>query len=986
MQHAVEHHHRWRCGRAHCHRDIYLTRKIPFLCCLDLIDKFQYVNRKSLHQKPTAHISYHEGLRLIRSFLDYASHHTVEEIQAFTSQWVPNPGWVKVDQVTIPPDVIIKAADTLVSQLGARCVEKVGGSKWWQWRRKDSELRAEWIEMRGDYTERMRTVGKGRRVMLYVHGGAYFFGSVDEHRYQMQRHARKLRARVFAPRYRLAPQFPFPCGLHDCLAAYLHLLTVQEPGEIILAGDSAGGGMVVSLLVILRDQGLPMPAGAVLISPWVDLTHSFPSVAGSSDLDYIPAHGFMQKPSPSWPPPNDDEMAQIAQGHLAREGSSRIAKQKGQRNTEAEAMQGYAVQNLTDEDAKAPKDSTKESDSKIPLGNIVPGAGSNLSIEIDGKLIILTDQIQLYATNHLISHPLVSPILQPSLGGLPPLLILTGGGEVLRDEQIYLAHKAANPGKYPLDGIYQAEYDPSNEILNKYKPTDVQLQVWDDLCHVAPTLSFTRPAKFMYRSIAQFGAWALARAQRRSIEITDDDDVSIISSGSDTDSSSSTNVEKPHLQNAEATARVGKAGDPLPAFKNHMICQRVNRHGVIYPMAPESEIPALQMPASAVGVVKPGPVRKWLAAKKEWDTKYASERRKVQKRRIKEMMEGGHEPFGEGERPPPGALAGRRRKGDEDEKGEERKKQKKSWGMSLWSLWGSRHDESTIRREEEMVDEEEREEQTMDSAATNGELGANDDIKTERPRATSTGSRPRTRRKSRSKSFTGGSGGGGTEADLSRSRSRTRTTTVSDEGQTGAYLEDLRREYTQLQQDNTSDQAKAVLTPSSSDVPFLSPAYIHKHLKASLDPLSRIRDTDPDTASISTTGAATLDNESLRNASTIAVFSAPGVIRAGRDGELTHDPAGEGPIGSGLHTTTAANAIPTTTTTTTPLSHPTTPLSTTSKERLWGHNDHHQQDEDDSTRLEADDGEQQQQQRKLQSPSMVAVVGAEGVVGVVDRE
>lgn len=59
-------------------------------------------------------------------------------------------------------------------------------------------MKAEWIEMRADYHERKRVGDKGRRVMLYVHGGAYFFGSVDEHRYQMQRHARKLKARVFA--------------------------------------------------------------------------------------------------------------------------------------------------------------------------------------------------------------------------------------------------------------------------------------------------------------------------------------------------------------------------------------------------------------------------------------------------------------------------------------------------------------------------------------------------------------------------------------------------------------------------------------------------------------------------------------------------------------------------------------------------------------------------------------------------------------------
>ena len=59
-------------------------------------------------------------------------------------------------------------------------------------------LKAEWIEMRKDYVSRKRTGDKGKRAMLYVHGGAYFFGSVDEHRYQIQRHARKLKARVFA--------------------------------------------------------------------------------------------------------------------------------------------------------------------------------------------------------------------------------------------------------------------------------------------------------------------------------------------------------------------------------------------------------------------------------------------------------------------------------------------------------------------------------------------------------------------------------------------------------------------------------------------------------------------------------------------------------------------------------------------------------------------------------------------------------------------
>jgi acetyl esterase/lipase len=85
------------------------------------------------------------------------------------------------------------------------------------------------------------------------------------------------------------------------LAVYLHLLEEKhDPTTIILAGDSAGGGMVLSMLVTLRDQGIPLPAGAILISPWVDLTHSFPSLGGDGKMDYIPAHGFVHKPSMSW--------------------------------------------------------------------------------------------------------------------------------------------------------------------------------------------------------------------------------------------------------------------------------------------------------------------------------------------------------------------------------------------------------------------------------------------------------------------------------------------------------------------------------------------------------------------------------------------------------------------------------------------------------------------------------------------------------------
>lgn len=285
--------------------------------------------------------------------------------------------------------------------------------------------------------------------------------------------------------------------------------------------------MVLSMMVIMRDQGIPLPAGAILISPWVDLTHSFPSVGAENPLDYIPPHGFHQKPSPSWPPPNSDDLLAIDQGVF--KGLAKKDHDAHPQKSEADAIQGFHVDQNPPSGLR--NDNAATDSTTAPTANTVPGKGRNLSIMIEGKLVEIKDQIQMYASNQLISHPLVSPVLQPSLGGLPPLLILTGGGEMLRDEQIYLAHKAANPIKYAPGNAFldKSSQDHDRDQVNRWKATYVQLQVWDDLCHVAPTLSFTRPAKYMYRSIAQFGAWALARAQNTEIEILDDDDVSVIS-------------------------------------------------------------------------------------------------------------------------------------------------------------------------------------------------------------------------------------------------------------------------------------------------------------------------------------------------------------------------------------------------------------------------------------------------------------------------
>ncbi|RAK98825.1 lipase/esterase family protein [Aspergillus ibericus CBS 121593] len=630
-----------------------------------------YLHRKSLRHKPNVHLTYDEAIRILREFLTYAAKHPVEDLQAFSCQKVPVPHWVKLQTVTVSEDHLSSAANAINKQLGPKGIERVGGSEWWQWRGPAEDLKGEWIEMKDDYNARTQTSRdhpSQKRIMLYIHGGAYFFASVDTHRYQMQRHARKLKGRVFAPKYRLAPQYPFPCSLQDSLASYLYLLEAHDPKEIILAGDSAGGGMVLSMLVILRDQGIPLPAGAILISPWVDLTHSFPSIVADNPGDYIPPYGFRHKPSAAWPPPNADELRELKKG-LAKNPASQSEALKAIPNDHSEdadtAAKGYSEY----------KNGTPEVDHE------------SIRVTLDGETVEVKDQIHMYTTNELLTHPLVSPILQPSLGGLPPLLIQSGGGEMLRDEQFYIAHKAANPAAYPPSDRFMEEHDPTREILHKYPGTHVQLQVWDDLCHVAPTLSFTRPAKYMYRAIAQFGAWALACAQKAEVDIADQHS----GSSSETDSTS----EATNGATDDSVSSIGKAGDPLPAFKDRMIRQRVDKRGNVYPLDPPSSCSVLQIPSSDVGAFNPDLVRGWLIAKQEWDDKFAKEKLRVQRQRIKELAYG-LQAF-KGELPPPSSLAARRTAPGVLPS----KTGRKSYPMTMWSRVASKQDERIIARDQQ---------------------------------------------------------------------------------------------------------------------------------------------------------------------------------------------------------------------------------------------------------------------------------------------
>jgi len=160
------------------------------------------------------------------------------------------------EQFPVPAGVVIRRAD-------------LGG------------LGAEWAIPEGLTDE----AGAGN-TLLYFHGGGYVVGSTVSHRHIVSRIALAAKARVLSVDYALAPENPFPAAVKDAVKAYRWLLDQgQKPEQIALAGDSAGGGLAAATLLAAREEGLPLPAGAALISPWSDLTCATGSYETRAEAD-----------------------------------------------------------------------------------------------------------------------------------------------------------------------------------------------------------------------------------------------------------------------------------------------------------------------------------------------------------------------------------------------------------------------------------------------------------------------------------------------------------------------------------------------------------------------------------------------------------------------------------------------------------------------------------------------------------------------------
>ena len=124
------------------------------------------------------------------------------------------------------------------------------------------------------------------RALLYLHGGGYIIGDTTTHQCLIAEIAKACEARCLALNYRLAPEHPFPAAVEDALAAYRWLLHERvAPESVVVAGDSAGGGLTLALLIAARDAGLPLPGAAVVLSPWTDLAATGESLDTNAERD-----------------------------------------------------------------------------------------------------------------------------------------------------------------------------------------------------------------------------------------------------------------------------------------------------------------------------------------------------------------------------------------------------------------------------------------------------------------------------------------------------------------------------------------------------------------------------------------------------------------------------------------------------------------------------------------------------------------------------
>ena len=185
------------------------------------------------------------------------------ELTRFVFGYMANPA--------LPPEVRRRRMDRVVGTVplprGTRVESVMAG-----------RVPAEWIVPASVETD---------AVLLYLHGGGYAAGSFVTHRVVAEKMAQLARGRALLPAYRLAPEHRFPAAVDDTMAVYRWLTREYgaDPARVVVAGDSAGGGLTIALAVSARDAGLPLPAALACVSPWTDLAGTGESMRTKVGVD-----------------------------------------------------------------------------------------------------------------------------------------------------------------------------------------------------------------------------------------------------------------------------------------------------------------------------------------------------------------------------------------------------------------------------------------------------------------------------------------------------------------------------------------------------------------------------------------------------------------------------------------------------------------------------------------------------------------------------
>lgn len=446
--------------------------------------------------RPSWNVAFHLLTRMIRSNVLFPKH-TLDRIrrpERLFSGLLPVAGDIKITpfSFTVNKSMLLRAERESSTWWGEGVGEKqyivpieINDSAFY-------EITGEWVECTSSPRYRSRRSWSSwftghdeeteeEPIVLYLHGGAYSMLSAKSHRTLTSRIARVTGSRLCVINYRLAPEHPFPAALHDAFATWLWLTEPDHPAvspspahcfqpqNIVVMGDSAGGGLSTSLMLYLkywlRDaDGQPrfgLPGGAVLLSPWVDLTCSQPSWTSNSMSDYLPSGGIDNIFAPMY----------------GNDGPNPVA--------------GYIWGTNADPDRKFRAVQGGESD------------GDSSGAEDPSEIVEMREgwNVQRRILDQ-VTHPLVSP-LYGDLRGLPPVLIQAGDAEVLRDETIIFARKYSHANRHRR-GSFSPGMNRADPAMHGSALGHVRHELYTDQVHVFQAFPFLQCAKVAIENIGRF--------------------------------------------------------------------------------------------------------------------------------------------------------------------------------------------------------------------------------------------------------------------------------------------------------------------------------------------------------------------------------------------------------------------------------------------------------------------------------------------------